>query len=88
MKTKIYVAFVFCASLSAMLLAGCGGPTRYQFASSGLVGCAPKDVIVTDLDSNVLTNSRSWNAACNGTSYYCSGIYDNRSIRDATCTKK
>lgn len=54
------------------MIAGCAtaGTSYYKSASSGLVGCAPDDVDVTNITSGFQT--QNWNATCKGNKYYCS----------------
>ncbi len=47
---------------------------QYQSASSGVTGCAPKDITIKDqvktLKPGVIP---TWTAVCNGEEYRCSG---------------
>ena len=89
MKTKSCVAFVVGASLGSMLLAGCG-PTMYQAASSGRIGCPPREVKITNLESSMFSPARSWDAACKENVYFCSGSYSQHThqLSDSSCIKK
>ena len=56
------------AVLLCLGLCGCATGVNPEFAqvSSGLVGCPPADIQVSNITGN------SWTAVCKGTTYYCS----------------
>ena len=81
------------AIVVSFVLAGCvtgiSNLSSYQSASSTRVGCPPKEVIVTDLDTHGISKARDWVATCKGVSYYCSGTSDGRGgTTNVNCMRK
>jgi len=90
MKLK---SLVLMAIMCLFYLVGCAGGisnlSSYQSASSTRVGCPPKEVIITDLDTHGISKARDWVATCNGESYYCSGVSDGYGgTTNVSCMKK
>lgn len=62
----------FISSLLAFVpLAGCSSLliTKYQNASSGLIGCHPDEITIEDYD---IWRPSIWSATCENRKYYCS----------------
>jgi hypothetical protein len=55
--------------IAALLVGGCASLAS---VSSGHVGCAPDDIIISDEASG--WNTTSWVATCNGKNYFCSSV--------------
>jgi hypothetical protein len=81
---------IIMAIMVFMLLSGCvSNLSSYQSASSTKVGCPPKEVIITDLDTHGISKARDWVATCDGKSYYCSGVSDGRGgTTNVSCMEK
>jgi hypothetical protein len=92
MKRVMLRVIIFVVTLVFMLLTGCAGShlSTYQSASSGKIGCPPKEIIITDLDQHGGFNrTRDWVATCDGQSYYCSGVNDGKGgTTSVSCIKK
>lgn len=55
------------------LLAACGA--NLQSASSGKVGCAPREITISDDDGG--WGTRTWTASCHGKRFFCSATGEN-----------
>lgn len=53
--------------LAITLLSGCASR---ETVTSGIIGCPPSEVVVTEGDMGWTTNT--WRASCRGKSFYCS----------------
>ena len=56
------------AGMTVLLLAACATHPRQQ-ESSGLIGCPPSEVVLSDLKSG--WSSVTWTATCRGKTFYC-----------------
>lgn len=54
--------------IALLLLTACATHPRQQ-ASSGLIGCPPSEVVLSDLKSG--WSSVTWTATCRGKTFYC-----------------
>lgn len=67
------------AALALASLAGCASYGSREALTSGLVGCAPAELKVSDGDRG--WNTVTWTAQCRGETFYCTRA------GSTTCTK-
>jgi hypothetical protein len=56
----------------ALAITGCSTTSWYTSQSSGAIGCLPKDIKISEVQSGRLGTMTSWVAECKGQQYVCS----------------
>ena len=67
----------------AVVAMGCGG---LRAASSGQIGCAEKDIVITD--DKVGWSSRTWTAQCHGKRFFCSSVSTGKAQSQVDCKEE
>lgn len=62
---------------------GCTGCVSIKSASSGQIGCAEKDITITDDTSG--WGSRTWTAECHGKKFFCSAVATGNNTEQVSC---
>src|SRR5688500_14583045 len=71
-------------SLWAMAFAlACAGCVSIKSASSGQIGCAEKDITISDDTSG--WGSRTWTAECHGKKFFCSAVATGNNTEQVSC---
>lgn len=90
MTFKSCTAFLFVTAF-CFFLGGCAATSNKeiaQTASSGKLGCAPKEIEILEHGPVTVAASRSWVARCKGTTFRCSGVSTGYfAYSDVSCTK-
>ena len=55
--------------LLAISVSGCAAHGTREAVTSGLIGCPPSEIQISDADTGWTTNT--WKARCRGKVYYC-----------------
>jgi hypothetical protein len=70
--------------LLALLFTACSSTGGFQRMASGEIGCPPKQIKVSNANSKwVLDGLRTFQAECDGITYYCS--YHNHDLGNVRC---
>ena len=54
-----------------LAITGCSTTPWYQSATSGAIGCQPKDINISNVNSAHMGSVNDWVAECNGRKYVC-----------------
>lgn len=60
---------------------GCTSINYYQRTSSGVIGCSPNEISITNLQASCCSPN-TWTAECKGVKYYC-----NQSLVSTSCAQ-
>ena len=75
---KLFIA------LTALLISACSATGAFQRMASGEIGCPAKQIKISNANSKwVLDGQRTYQADCNGITYYCS--YYNKDLGNVHC---
>lgn len=70
--------------LMAVFISACSATGGFQRMASGEIGCPPKKIKVSNANSRwVLDGLRTFQAECDGVTYYCS--YHNHDLGNVSC---
>lgn len=70
------------AVILAGVVTGCGS---LRAATSGQIGCAEDDIVITDDSPG--WSSRTWTAQCHGKRYFCSAVSTGKDTSQVTCKR-
>ncbi|MBW2044707.1 MAG: hypothetical protein JRI96_07445 [Deltaproteobacteria bacterium] len=62
---------IFCLIFLTTLL-GCTPVIAYQRITSGVIGCPPSDIEISNIEPGYFYGIATWTAKCNGKTYICS----------------
>lgn len=72
------------ALFSLIVLSSCATTGTYQKTTSGLIGCAPGEIQIADIDDSVMAGAtNTWTATCKGKKHFCTGKGTNLAL--ASC---
>jgi hypothetical protein len=58
--------------LASVVLVITGCASEFINKSSGVIGCVPQDIKISELQTGLVGNTASWIAECKGQKYVCS----------------